>query len=152
MDTSLEEIYQQHPNLRPDDNDSEELRNLKSEYVMLYSMTPEEREAHDKEQAKRERQEEIESLIHEYEVNKTIKQEATEWAKDMGFKARKAIEAEDRAEAEKYISYIRTAKETIKAVDDDQIRIRQEIKDVRRYGTWHERLQAKAKSRQQKKN
>lgn len=150
MDTSLEEIYQQHPRLRPDDSD--ELRNLKSHYVWLHSMSPEEREEFDRMEAQAERKNEIESLIEEYNVNKRLKESTTDWAKDMGFKARKAIEAEDRAEAEKYIGYVRTAKETIQLLDKDQIRIRQEIKDVRRNGTWHERLQAKVKARQQKKN
>lgn len=115
-------------------------------------MSPEEREEFDRMEAQAERKREIESLIEEYNVNKTIKENAIEWAKHMGFKARKAIEAEDRTEAEKYIGYIRTAKETIQLLDKDQIRIRQEIKDVRRNGTWHERLQAKAKAKQQKKS
>lgn len=152
MDTSLEEIYQQHPRLRPDASDSLELANLKQHYVWIYSMSPEEREEYDRMEAQTERKREIESLIHEYKVNQSIKASAEAFAKHMGFKARKAIEAEDRPEAEKYISYIRTAKETMKLVDEDQIRIRNEIKDVRRNGTWHERLQAKAKARQQKKN
>lgn len=152
MDTSLEEIYSKHPKLRPDDSDSDELRNLKSYYVMLHTMSPEERDEHDREEAKRERQAEIESLIHEYHVNQDIKASALQWAKDMGRKARYAIEDEDRAEAEKYIGYVRTAKETMHVIDEDQIRIRNEIKDVRRNGTWHERLQAKIKARQQKKS
>lgn len=152
MDTSLEEIYQQHPRLRPDASDSLELANLKQHYVWIYSMSPEEREEYDRMEAQAERKREIEWLIDSYNVNKRLKETTTQWAKDMGWKARQAIEAEDRAEAEKYIGYVRTAKETIRLVDEDQIRIRNEIKDVRRNGTWHERLQAKAKARQQKKN
>ena len=152
MDTSLEEIYEQHPRLRPEDSDSEKLRNLKSHYVWIYSMSPEEREEFDRMEAQAERRNEIERLIHSYHVNQDIKASATDFAKRMGLKARLAIEDEDRAEAEKYIGYIRTAKETIKLVDEDQIRIRNEIKDVRRNGTWHERLQAKRKARQQRKS
>ena len=91
---------------------------------------------------------------------KEIKDHAIAFAKDQGFKVRIAMQdAEKAADPEEYreyiethIDYIRTAKETIKLVDEDQIRIRNEIKDVRRNGTWHERLQAKIKARQQKKN
>ena len=152
MDTSLEDIYSKHPTLRPDDSDGEELRNTKSYYVMLYSMTPEERREHDQEQARRERQQVVESLIEEYHINQSIKDSAHKFATNMGRKARIAIEEEDRDEAEKYIGYIRTAKETIQLVDEDQIRIRSEIKEIRRNGTWHEKLQAKYQAIQQKKS
>lgn len=152
MDISLEEIYEQHPRLRPEDSDSDELRNLKSHYVWIYSMSPEEREEYDRMEAKAEREREVESLIHLYHLNQDIRQHALQFAKDMGRKLRLAFEDEDRAEAEKLIGYIRTAKETMTIIDEEQIRIRNDIKDVRRNGTWHEKLQAKRKMKQQKKN
>lgn len=160
MDTSLEEIYEQHPRLRPEDSDSDELRNLKSHYVWLYSMSPEEREEFDRMEARAERQREIEWLIDSYELNKRIKAEAERFAKEQGFAVRIAMQdAEKAADPEEYreyiethIGYIRTAKETMQLIDQDQIRIRNEIKDVRRNGTWHERLQAKRRNKQQKKS
>lgn len=141
MDTSLEEIYSKHPFLVIKEDDDKHIQGMKSELVMVLQMTEEEREQWRYDEWKRYKQSLFESLVDEYRINQSIKATALRWAKRCGLKVRMAIEDEDEAEARKYVGYLKTAKDTINAVDEDQIRVRREIKQVRSrtYGTKNSR-------------
>lgn len=137
MDTLPDDIYQRYPVLRIAEDDDEHIRSMKSELVIVLQMTPEEKAEWQIKQALEFKQWLIQSLIDEYHLNKSIKDTAQHSAHRYGGIVRTAIAEDDEETATIYIGYIRTCKELMETIDQDQRRIRREIKEARarKYGT-----------------
>lgn len=130
MDTSLEDIYLERPYLRPKDTDNEALRNMKSELIFVLQMTPEEKREWQREQDKQDRVQRLESLQDEYEVNQSIRESTMRWAKHCYLIGKDHETGGSIEEAKRYYGYVRTCKELVETLKEDDRRIRREIKGV----------------------
>lgn len=98
---------------------------------MLASMTDAEREELQRSRFKAEKLRRIDSLVDEYEINKSITDTARRLATRYGGYVRDAIEEDDEQSVRQLVDDIKLCKQVIECMAQDQRRIRKEIKEVR---------------------